>query len=132
MKRLALATLAAASLLAAACSSNAANTVEAAASGTLSPSKATHYRLLSDPRAIREIDWSRPPQDLHVKGVASTTGFVPVGTVAGKGKLCTEPTAYVNLRDGSITDGTPSADAPTIAGCKGRTGGFMPATREIS
>ena len=134
MKKLILITLTIATMALVGCASSATTSTTAGVdAATLSPNSATHYRLLSDPRSIREIDWSRPPRDLHVKGVLTNHGFQPVGNVAGRGSLCSEPNEFVNLKDGQsygANEATP--ESPYVSGCKGRTGGFMPATREIS
>lgn len=134
MKKLLLITLTIATMALVGCASSATTTAGTTLdASTLKPSQATHYRLLSDPQSIREIDWSRPPMDLHVKGVVTGSGFQPIGNIAGRGRLCTEGTDFVNLEDGSFhTAGSPKPDAPYVTGCKGRTGGFMPSTREIS
>lgn len=94
---------------------------------------ATHYRLLSDPLPIREIDWSNPPNSLHIKGQITTRGFQPLSQVEGRGGLCAEGKDFVTLSDGEFHAAADGA-TPTgyyIYGCKGMTGGFKPATREI-
>lgn len=99
----------------------------------LSGKRPTYYRLVSDPLPIREIDWGRPMNDLHVKGYLTNKGFVPVAKVEGSGRLCESGTDWVSLTDGEFHKGdageTPSG--PHLKGCKGRTGGFMPATKEV-
>jgi hypothetical protein len=134
MKKLILLTLTIAAMALAGCASSATTSTTAGVdSATLSSNSATHYRLLSDPKSIRELNWSRPPRDFHVKGVLTNQGFKPVGNVAGRGSLCTESTEFVNLKDGksySANEATP--ESPYVSGCKGRSGGFKPATREIS
>jgi hypothetical protein len=134
MKKLVLITLTIATMALVGCASSATTSTTAGMdAATLSPSSATHYRLLSDPKSIREINWSRPPQDFHVKGVLTNQGFQPVGNVAGRGSLCTDPNEFVSLKDGKsygANEATP--ESPYVSGCKGRTGGFKPASREIS
>ncbi|MFN2441541.1 MAG: hypothetical protein ABR517_02540 [Thermoanaerobaculia bacterium] len=134
MKKLILITLTIATMALVGCASSATTTTTAGVdTAALSPNSATHYRLLSDPKSIREIDWSRPPRDLHVKGVLTNQGFQPVGNVLGRGRLCTEGTDFVNLKDGSFhSTGEATPQSPYVSGCKGRTGGFMPSSREIS
>lgn len=98
----------------------------------LRSTSATHYRLLSDPRHIREIDWSRPPQALHVKGQLISSGFEPAGSVEGRGGLCEGGTDWVSLRDGQFhAAASGSPQGPYVLGCKGRTGAFVPASREV-
>ena len=92
----------------------------------------THYRLLSDPRHVREIDWSRPPLGLHVKGTLTSAGFQAGGAVEGRGGFCEGGTDFVTLSNGQFhaaSSGSPSGDY--VLGCKGITGGFAPASREI-
>jgi len=119
--------------LAAGCASNSATSDSAGGGGSfLGSTSATHYRLLSDPRHIREIDWSRPPQALHIKGTVTSRGFEPEASVQGRGGLCEEGADWVSLRDGQFhTASSGNPEGPYILGCKGRTGGFAPATREI-
>ncbi|MEO8217591.1 MAG: hypothetical protein ABI718_10965 [Acidobacteriota bacterium] len=95
---------------------------------------ATHYRLVSDPRTVREIVWSQPPLALHVKGTMTTAGFEPTGDVDGRGALCADGKDWVNLRDGSFHTSAESMTpgTPYLLGCKGRTGGFMPATKKVN
>ncbi len=121
-------------LLAVGCASNSASTGDSGGAGSLlrGPS-ASHYRLMSDPRHVREIDWSRPPQALHVKGTLTSRGFEPSSSVEGSGRLCEGGTDWVNLRDGQFhAAGAGSPEGPYVFGCKGRSGGFAPATREIA
>lgn len=121
-------------VLAAGCASNSATSGSLGGDDTslLRGPSPTHYRLLSDPRHIREIDWSRPPQALHVKGQSTTRGFEPTGSVEGRGGLCEGGTDWVSLRDGQFhTASSGAPEGPYVLGCKGRTGGFAPASREI-
>lgn len=103
-------------------------------SSSVRAAEATHYRLVSDPRSVRTIDWSDPPRDLHVKGVLTARGFEPIGQVEGRGRFCEEGSDWVSLRDGSFHagDSGDQPQSPYVRGCKGRTGGFMPAGWEVS
>src|SRR5688572_23129206 len=103
-------------------------------SSAVRAAEATHYRLVSDPKSIRTIDWANPPRDLHVKGVLTARGFEPIGEVEGRGRLCEEGNDWVSLRDGSFhaADSGDRPESPFIRGCKGRTGGFMPAGVNVS
>ena len=94
---------------------------------------ATHYRLLSDPLPIREIDWSDPPTGRHVKGRVTTGGFEPLTQVQGRGGLCAEGKDFVTLSDGMF-HAAASGAAPSgyyLYGCKSATGGFKPASRDM-
>ena len=126
-------------LFAVACSSTSGSMADAgspASGGSTSASKATptHYRLLSDPRTVREINWSRPPLDLHIKGRMTTLGFEPVNQVQGSGRLCADGKDWISLTDGLYHAGTEgsSPQGPYVMGCKSKTGGFVPASKQIS
>jgi len=96
-----------------------------------SGSTASHYILLSQPTAIREINWSRRIYDLHLKGQVTNRGFMPSGPIEGKGKLCPEGTDWLALSDmklRSAQDGTPQA--PYVLGCR-TASGFIPASRDV-
>ncbi len=123
-----------ATLLAVGCSSTSMTSLEnTAGSPELSKKEPTHYRLLSDPRSIREIDWGRPLTSLHVKGYLTNQGFVPLSKVEGSGGLCKDGNDFVTLADGEFhsagSGDTPKG--PYVKGCKSRTGGFMPSSKEI-
>jgi len=126
------------SLLSVACASSPASmnsSSTSAGSGTgMKRATPTHYRLLSDPRNIREINWSRPPANLHVKGQMTTLGFVPLSQVEGTGRLCADGKDWVSLKDGVFHQATDGAtpDGPYVVGCKNKMGGFTPASKEIS
>ncbi|MCM2317614.1 MAG: hypothetical protein NDJ92_20880 [Thermoanaerobaculia bacterium] len=121
-------------LLAAGCSSTSMVPNESATGAAeLSGKRPSYYRLVSDPLPIREIDWGRPLTDLHVKGHLTNKGFVPLTKVEGSGRLCESGNDWVSLADGAFHKGD-SGEAPTgpyIKGCKGRSGGFMPASKEV-
>lgn len=123
-----------ATLLAVGCSSTSMSTTETAAGvSELKGKTPSYYRLVSDPLPIREIDWGRPLTSLHVKGYLTNQGFVPVSKVEGSGRLCEGGTDWVDLADGSFHKGdsgeTPKG--PHLMGCKSRSGGFMPASKDV-
>ena len=94
---------------------------------------ASHYRLLSDPKSIREMDWSDQPTAMHVKGRLIASGFEPLGGVEGRGGLCADGKDFVTLLDGAFHaagDGA-TPQGYYVYGCKTATGGFKPASREI-
>jgi hypothetical protein len=101
--------------------------------GSTGSANASHYRLLSDPGNVREMDWSNPPSGLHVKGRMTTAGFQPTGQVEGRGSLCAGGKDFVTLSDGKYHAAADGA-TPTghhVYGCRTRTGGFKPASREV-
>ena len=124
-----------AALLTVGCTSTSMTSLEnTAGSAELSKREPTVYRLLSDPRSIREIDWGRPLTALHVKGYLTNQGFVPVAKIEGSGGLCKDGNDWVSLSDGEFHSASSgeTPKAPYVKGCKGRTGGFMPAGKEIA
>ncbi len=122
-----------AALFAVGCASTSMTSYEnAAGSSELAATTPTHYRLLSDPDSIREIDWGRPLTALHVKGYFTNQGFVPVAKVDGSGGLCKSSDAWVNLTDGSIHGANESPSAPHVKGCFSEQRGFKPATKEVT
>lgn len=120
-------------LVATGCASTSATSGSGGGDGvSLRGASPTHYRLLSDPRHVREIDWSRPPLGLHVKGTLASNGFHAAGAIEGRGGFCEGGTDFVTLADGQFhaaSSGSPSGEY--VLGCKGVTGGFAPASREI-
>ncbi len=124
-----------ATLLTVGCGSMSMTTPAASATGAaeLSGKRPSYYRLVSDPLTIREIDWGRPMTSLHVKGFLTNQGFVPVSKLEGSGRICEGGTDWVSLSDGEFHKGD-SGEAPKgphIMGCKGRSGGFMPASKDV-
>jgi len=126
-----------ATLLTVGCSSLSMSTATPAGSAAgvaeLSGKSPSHYRLVSDPLSIREIDWGRQMNSLHVKGYLTNQGFIPVSKVEGSGRLCEGGTDWVSLADGEFHKGD-SGETPKgahIMGCKGRSGGFMPASKDV-
>lgn len=122
---------------AAACATAPSDTTTAggsAMSGALRATDATHYRLLSDARHIRDIDWASPPQALHVKGRLTSIGFQPIGGVEGRGKLCSDGQDWVSIIDGQFhaaQEGS-APQGPYVKGCRTKMGSFVPATRELA
>lgn len=123
-------------LLAAACatapmtSSSNANALSPAA-----PASATaqsEYILLSSPSSVRLWEVTDPETGLHVRGAMSAHGFVPVGGVQGRGKLCTDGKDWFSFSDLRIhkasEGGTPVA--PYLLGCASGSK-FVPASREV-
>jgi len=104
----------------------------AAGSDELKAQSPSHYRLLSDPDTIRQIDWGRPMTALHVKGYLTDQGFVPVSKVEGRGGLCSSSDAWVNLKDGSIHSSNESPTGPYVSGCMSSQSGFKPSTKEVT
>lgn len=119
-------------VLTAACASTPGNIADAG-SGSMSRSSATHYILVSDPSLIREMNWGNPPLRLHIKGHLTNAGFKAAGSVEGSGKLCADGQDWVSIADGKFhkADGGVTPSGAYIKGCKGATGGFMPAARDI-
>jgi len=120
-------------LLAVGCGSTSMTSYQnAAGSDDLAARSPTHYRLLSDPDTLREIDWGRPLTSLHVKGYFTGQGFVPVSKVEGTGGLCQGTDYWVNLADGTIHPSSESPEGPYVKGCYSSQKGFKPATREVT
>lgn len=122
-----------AALFAIGCASTSMTSYEnAAGSDELEAKTPSHYRLLSDPDSIREINWGRPLTSLHVKGYLTAQGFVPVSKVEGRGGLCESADAWVNLKDGSIHSAGESPSGPHVKGCVSSQGGFKPSTKDVT
>jgi hypothetical protein len=100
---------------------------------TLKVSNSDSYRLLGDPATIRPLDWSTIPLSLHVKGVVTNQGFYPLGKVEGSGRLCADGKDWLDLKTGALHLAAENATpvSPYLMGCKTRTGGFSPATRDV-
>ena len=125
--------LAIAALFAIGCASTSMTSYDnAAGSDELRAQTPTHYRLLSDPDSLREINWGRPLTALHVKGYVTNQGFVPVSKVEGRGGLCESADSWVNLKDGSIHSSSESPSGAHVTGCLSSQGGFKPATKEVT
>lgn len=97
-----------------------------------SASNAPDFVLLSAPGAVREWNAIDPEYGLHVRGTMTSRGFVPVGGVQGRGKLCADGKDWVSLTDLKVhkaSEGSTPA-APYVLGCaSGST--FTPASREV-
>jgi hypothetical protein len=105
----------------------------AAGSDELRAKTPSHYRLLSDPDSIREINWGRPLTALHVKGYLTSQGFVPVSKVEGRGGLCKGgDDSWLSLKDGQIHSNGEAASGPHVKGCVSSQGGFRPSTKEVT
>jgi hypothetical protein len=122
-------------LFAVGCASSAADGSgsDSSVGSSMDKASATHYRLFSDPRHIRQLDWGNPPQGLHVKGRVTNRGFEAMSGVEGRGSLCADGKDFVTISDGLFHDAS-AGEAPAgpfVYGCKGMTGAFKPATREI-
>lgn len=104
----------------------------AAGSAELEKQTPSHYRLLSDPDSIRQIDWGRPLTSLHVKGYLTPQGFVPVSKVEGRGGLCESADSWVSLKDGAVHANSEAPTGPYVSGCVSSQGGFKPSTREVT
>ena len=103
------------------------------ASAELAKKTPTHYRLLSDPGTIRQIDWGRPLTAYHVKGFLTNAGFVPVAKVEGRGSMCEGGQDWVSLSDGEFhaASGGATPQGAYVTGCKNRFGTFQPSGREV-
>lgn len=119
-------------LLAAGCATGPMTSASTAAEDKRAIAKTTEYVLLSSPTAVRDWNAMDPEVGLHVRGTMTTHGFVPVGGVQGRGKLCTDGRDWVSFADLRIhkatEGGTPAA--PYILGCASGSK-FVPASREI-
>ena len=95
---------------------------------------ATHYRLLSEPTSLREVDIMKKPQAFHVKAVPSGNGLQWVAKVEGRGKLCTDGQDLLSLNDGSIIKGNSGAKpaGPYVVGCAASNGVFTPSSLDVA
>ena len=93
---------------------------------------ASHYRLLSDPDALRTYQVLDVPQTFHVTA-SSQNGSLNWSTkVEGHGKLCAEGTDVPTLNDGAIRKvGDPKITGPYIVGCAAANGVFTPSNVEV-
>jgi hypothetical protein len=108
----------------------AATTASAAVPQTAS--NAPDYILLSAPTSVRQWSAINPAYALHVRGTMTSRGFIPVGGVQGRGKLCADGKDWVSLSDLKIHTASEGATpvAPYVLGCaSGST--FSPSSREI-
>lgn len=131
-------TASAALLLTVACASGpmTSSSTNTPATGTATISQtaanAPDYVLLSEPSAVREWNAIEPEYALHVRGTMTNRGFIPVGGVQGRGKLCTDGQDWLSLNDLKIHKASEGVapTAPYIKGCvNGRS--FTPASREV-
>ena len=105
-----------------------------AASTLPSVRNAPEYVLLSSPNQVRTYDFgnSLGVRGLHVRGVMTNRGFIPVGEIQGNGKFCSGGTDWLSLSNLTVykagENKTPSA--PYILGCAAGSG-FQPASRAI-
>lgn len=97
-----------------------------------SSSSAPDFVLLSNPSAVREYHAIEPVYPLHVRGTMMSNGFIPVGQVQGRGKLCADGKDWLGFRDLKVRKASEGVTpvAPYILGCASGTS-FTPATREI-
>ncbi|MFZ2491377.1 MAG: hypothetical protein WA208_07815 [Thermoanaerobaculia bacterium] len=104
----------------------------AAAGVATSASSAPDFILLSSSSAVRQYDAISPVYSLHVRGTMTSAGFIPVGQVQGRGKLCADGKDWLSIRDlktHKASDGTAPV-APYLLGCAAGSS-FTPATRDI-
>jgi len=113
-------------------SSSTTSTTSAAPAISQTASTAPDYILLSAPNAAREWNAIDPEYRLHVRGTMTNNGFLPVGGVQGKGKLCADGKDWVSFSDLKVhkaSDGG-SPTAPYVLGCASNSG-FTPASRDL-
>lgn len=134
MKKLALVSIL---LLAVACSSTSMNTTTPTTAGANGGAakfakSPTHFILLSDPKSPRELTWEAEHKaSFYVKGYLTTVGFVPVGKVEGRGRLCAEGKEWVDLKNFEIHPSSDTPKAPYVMGCRTAWGAFVPSTRDV-
>ena len=126
-------------LLTVACASNPLGSNGGNGGGSAAPTlpsvkNAPEYVLLSAPNQIRTYDFGNSigVKGLHVRGVMTNRGFMPVGEIQGNGKFCADGQDWLSLADLTVHkagDGS-ERQAPYVTGCAvGST--FQPATRDI-
>jgi hypothetical protein len=134
MKKLALVSIL---LLAVACSSTSMTSSSPTAAGAIGDAakfaKApTHYVLLSDPKSPRELDWDAEHRaSFYVKGYMTNAGFMPVGSVEGRGRLCADGKEWVDLKNLEVHAAGDAPKAPYVMGCRTSMGAFVPSTRDV-
>jgi hypothetical protein len=105
-----------------------------AASTLPSVRNAPDYVLLSAPNQVRSYDFgnSLGVRGLHVRGVMTNRGFMPIGEVQGNGKFCSGGTDWLSLSSFTIhkAEENKTPAAPYILGCAAGSG-FQPASRAI-
>jgi hypothetical protein len=125
----------AALLLAVACSSTPMSSNESGGASVAglatSSAAASDYILLSSPTSVRQYNAIEPVYGLHLKGTMTNRGFVPAGSIEGRGKLCqgNDWLSLSDLRIHKASEGTPSG--AHILGCANGTS-FTPASREVT
>lgn len=92
---------------------------------------APEYILLSAPSQVRNVDYSKSIYGFHIKGTMTNRGFLPAGTVQGKGTFCAEGKDVLSLIDLKVYKaGAATPAAPYLLGCA-TDNGFQPASRDI-
>lgn len=126
-------------LLSVACASNplgsSGGDAGATANSTLpSVRNAPDYLLLASPNQVRTYDFgnSLGVRGLHVRGVMTNRGFMPVGEIQGNGKFCSNGTDWLSLGTLKVhkAEENQTPVAPYILGCAAGSG-FQPASRAI-
>lgn len=108
-----------------------------AASGASAPIaksslQATNYIMFSSPSQIRSVDDDAILSGFHLKGTLTNKGFVPAGSIEGRGSFCADGKDWLSLA--TLTVHKASEGAPTgsyVLGCANANGSFTPASRNV-
>jgi hypothetical protein len=107
----------------------------AAGSATLiakTSAQAQNYIAFNAPSQIRSVDDDTVMTGLTLKGTLTNKGFIPAGTIEGRGSFCAEGKDWLSLSDLRVhkaSEGAPSGSY--VLGCANANGSFSPASREI-
>jgi hypothetical protein len=110
---------------------NASGSASTAASG-LTRSQATSYVALAQPNQVRDLNWDDNLRALHVRGIMTSNGFMPLGNVEGNGATCADGKDWLSFSELTVHKASEGKTpvAPYVYGCATATG-FQPASRDI-
>ncbi|HKO02729.1 MAG TPA: hypothetical protein VJ032_13600 [Thermoanaerobaculia bacterium] len=95
--------------------------------------QAQNYILFSSPGQIRSVDDDTVVTGFSLKGTLTNKGFMPAGSIEGRGSFCAEGKDWLSLSDLKVhkaSEGSPSGSY--VLGCANANGSFSPASREVA
>jgi hypothetical protein len=95
---------------------------------------ATHYRLLTDPDALREFDVMKVPTGWFAAATATADGKLTWNPkLSGGGKTCADGKDVLSLNDGKVyaAGDTTRPAGPHVTGCVATNGVFTPSSSEV-